>query len=117
MPGKAMLREGRIRLSLRFDVDRQRRRKLHELFVGRYGLRVRGGPFAGLGYPRQAPKWGYNLVPRLLGTYECELHHVFEQVIATGFPTIIDVGAADGYYTVGLALKSPGSTVHAFAPV
>jgi hypothetical protein len=40
-------------------------------------------------------------VAKLLGTYECELHPVFEQARGPFF----DVGSADGYYAVGMARR------------
>jgi methylase of polypeptide subunit release factors len=54
------------------------------------------------------------LVPKLLGSYEAELHPVLDQVIRNNYETIIDVGCAEGYYAVGLALSLPTTHVHAF---
>jgi len=89
--------------------------ELAQHFVDNHGSTVLHGPFAGLMYPRElllaqadAP------IAKLLGTYELELHPVFEEVIATQPPTIINIGAADGYYAVGLALRCQSSTVYAF---
>ena len=50
----------------------------------------------------------------LLGSQERELHEAIERIVATGYGTVINVGAADGYYAVGLALRSPGTRVIAF---
>jgi glycosyltransferase involved in cell wall biosynthesis len=108
------VRELGSRLGLRLDAGLRRRRRLHATFIERFGLEVRSGPFSGLVYPSRAEGWVYNLVPRLLGTYELELHKVFEDAIAHGYQTYVDVGSGDGYYAVGLALKSPSSTVRAF---
>jgi hypothetical protein len=79
--------------------------ELARRFVDNQGTTVLHGPFAGLMYPRDlllaqadAP------IAKLLGTYEQELHPVFEEVIAKQPRTIIDIGAAEGYYAVGLAL-------------
>lgn len=49
---------------------------------------------------------------KLLGTYEQELHPVFAEVIRRRFPTVVDIGAAEGYYAVGFARL--GSSVVAF---
>jgi len=49
----------------------------------------------------------------LLGTYELELHSVIEEAIAKRFERIIDIGCADGYYAVGLAMRT-NATVYAF---
>jgi len=55
-------------------------------------------------------------VPKLLGVFELELHPALEKVIdkENQIRVILNVGCAEGYYAVGLALKLPGTTVHAF---
>jgi hypothetical protein len=83
-------------------------------FVDHYGLSVQDGPFAGMRYPRFAVGRGEVVVPQLLGAYERELQPFFERVIARRYDQIVDIGASDGYYAVGLALASPGTTVRAF---
>ena len=37
------------------------------------------------------------LLPKLLGTYESELHSTFRKWENTGFNRIVDIGAAEGY--------------------
>jgi hypothetical protein len=44
----------------------------------------------------------------LLGTYECELHPAVETICGAGCDRIVDIGAAEGYYAVGMALRNPG---------
>lgn len=83
-------------------------------FVDHHGLVVQQGPFAGMRYPRYAVGRGELVVPQLLGAYERELHPAFERVIARGYEQVVDVGASDGYYAVGLALEMPQATVRAF---
>src|SRR4051795_10844916 len=68
-------------------------------FVAWHGLTVSGGPFAGLVYPDRTP---ISLVPKLLGIYERELHGAIEAAIRAQPDVIVNVGAADGYYAVGL---------------
>ena len=80
-------------------------------FVAWHGLTVSGGPFAGLVYPDLGAS---SLVPKLLGVYERELHGAVEAAIARGPEVIVNVGAADGYYAVGLARRCSGATVLAF---
>jgi hypothetical protein len=76
------------------------------------GLVVRGGPFKGLRYVHDTVCGGY--VPKLLGTYERELHETILRVSHMGFARIINIGAADGYYAVGLARLMPGVRVVVF---
>jgi tRNA G46 methylase TrmB len=44
-----------------------------------------------------------------LGAYEFYLHDAVEDAIQRRPPLCIDVGAAEGYYTLGLAHRLPGS--------
>ena len=85
---------------------------LHNLVVERTGMVVRGGCFAGLTLPA-VPGRG-DLWAKLLGTYERELAAVVEEAVALGCDTIINAGAAEGYYAVGLARRIPAAVVHAF---
>jgi hypothetical protein len=80
-------------------------------FVAWHGLTVSGGPFAGLTYPDREP---LSLVPKLLGIYERELHPAIEAAIAAQPNVIVNVGAADGYYAVGLARRCPEARVVAY---
>jgi len=50
----------------------------------------------------------------LLGTYEIELWEPLEQAIGRGYPRIVNVGAGEGYYVVGLARAIPTAQVVAF---
>ena len=74
--------------------------------------RVRCGPFSGLHYPERAIGSAY--LPKLLGTYERELAPVIEEVCSRRPSLIIDVGAAEGYYAIGLARRNPQARVIAF---
>ena len=85
--------------------------RVTERFVAWHGLTVSGGPFAGLTYPDREP---ISLVPKLLGIYERELHGAVEAAVLGQPEVIVNVGAADGYYAVGLARRCPSATVHAF---
>jgi hypothetical protein len=83
-------------------------------FVRRHGLVVQAGPFAGMSYPRSAVGRAEQLVPKLLGSYESELHDAIEAVVAQDWEQVVDIGAGDGYYAVGLALRCPSATVRAW---
>lgn len=73
---------------------------------------VLAGIFQGLQLPL-AGSWG-GLSARLAGTYEKEIASELEGVIAARPPLVIDVGAAEGYYALGLARALPQSVVYAF---
>lgn len=76
-------------------------------------LTVRSGPFKGMKYPG-AEAAGSALIPKLLGSYEKELHPMIEYLITKGYDDVIDVGCAEGYYATGMALRLPSARVHAY---
>jgi hypothetical protein len=81
-------------------------------FVERYGRRVLAGPFEGMLYCEGAS--GSALLPKLIGSYECELHPALETVLQRNYPLVVDIGCAEGYYAVGLARRLPSSIIYAF---
>jgi SAM-dependent methyltransferase len=76
-------------------------------------LTVRHGPFKGMRYPEFSSA-GSMLWPKLLGSYEQELHPLIEEVCRGQYTEIINIGCGEGYYTVGLALRIPGARVFAY---
>ncbi len=76
-------------------------------------LTVRRGPFQGMRYPERTAV-GSSFAPKLIGCYERELHPLFARIVTRPYRTIIDVGCAEGYYAVGLALRIPQAIVHAY---
>lgn len=82
-------------------------------FVAKYGAQVQSGPFAGMKYLDRAI--GSSFLPKLIGSYERELHEIIEKLLPNHYDCVIDVGSAEGYYAIGLAMKLPGHpTVYAF---
>lgn len=79
--------------------------------AGEYGEVVSYGPFQGLRYP---PGWADSRFEKIIGAYEAELHPLLESLCAQPFTDIVNIGAAEGYYAVGLARRLPAATVHAF---
>lgn len=75
------------------------------------GATVQTGPFAGMRYETDATEGA--LLPRLLGSYESELHPHIEALAAEGLDQIVDIGCAEGYYAVGFARMLPQLVVHA----
>jgi len=79
-------------------------------FIARHGLLVRYGPFAGMTYTPEAAR-NRLITPKLLGTYECELHDIVGQVQKTPYETIVDVGCGEGYYTTGFATTTKAKLI------
>lgn len=77
------------------------------------GRNVLAGPFRGMTYPQ----WTVDrrdIVSKLIGSYEDELTQWIESLSQKNYGTILNVGAADGYYSAGFGLRSPGSSIIAF---
>lgn len=89
-----------------------RSRAIADTYVRHHGAKIMQGPFAGMNYVATATEGA--LTPRLIGTYESELHPYLATFAAKGLDCVIDVGCAEGYYAVGLARMMPGVEVHAF---
>jgi precorrin-6B methylase 2 len=80
----------------------------------RVGGRVARGLCAGLAYPADLLPHVDAPVAKLVGSYEEEIAGAIAAVLDSGVERLIDVGAAEGYYAVGLALRSPRLRVDAF---
>ncbi|MDO8911834.1 class I SAM-dependent methyltransferase [Phenylobacterium sp.] len=89
-----------------------RSRLIADALLRREGAKILSGPFAGMDYVGEATEGA--LAPRLLGSYESELHPAIARFAGEGFDCIVDVGCAEGYYAVGLARLMPGVTVYAY---
>ena len=85
---------------------------LQAAYLAEYGNAVQTGPFQGLRYLPYA--CGSTHVPKLLGSYEKELHSVVLQSLSREPKQVIDVGAAEGYYAIGYAMRLPEANVIAY---
>lgn len=81
-------------------------------FIQEHGPVVRRGPCEGVSFVPAA--YHRHLTPKLLGAYEEELHDVWDDVFDRQYAQVLDIGAADGCYAVGLALRYPHADVFAF---
>ncbi|BAZ14021.1 hypothetical protein NIES4071_58610 [Calothrix sp. NIES-4071] len=75
---------------------------------------VKSGPFVNMKYVSESIESAH--YPKLLGTYELELHPVIEELCNTNFDTIVNVGAGEGYYSAGFALRNNHAQILAFEP-
>ena len=83
---------------------------LHPIFKE---MTVLHGVFTGMKYPEMASV-GSAFLPKLLGSYEKELQPLLEKICDNQYSEIVDVGCAEGYYAVGLALRIKTAKVFAF---
>ena len=77
---------------------------------------VHTGPFKGMRYIRHAVHVQSSAYcPKLLGTYELELHPLVEALRTQApYQHIVNIGAGEGYYAIGLARQLPQSRLTAF---
>ncbi|MDQ8208549.1 hypothetical protein QEH52_13575 [Coraliomargarita sp. SDUM461003] len=75
---------------------------------------VEAGPCKGMRYPFRG-SYGSIFEGKLYGTYESELSPVFERLFEQKkYTQLIDIGAAEGYYAIGLAQRHPSLDVVTF---
>jgi predicted O-methyltransferase YrrM len=89
----------------------RRRAKLFSA-VGGGEYKVRQGPFVGMKYLSCAA--GSVPLPKILGTYEMELEGAVAAICNLKPDLIVDVGSAEGYYAVGMAMRNPQARVICF---
>lgn len=92
------------------DFARQSTEQIRSLGLDQ--LEVLSGPFKGMRYG----DFSYNsaLIPKLLGTYETDLHGWVGEALGAGYDAVINIGCAEGYYAVGFAHANSAIDVVAF---
>ena len=95
-------------------VRRQPQRRPARRYLRRHGYTVLHGPWQGLSYDALTARIANDVPPKLLGTYEEELHAAFGEAVAAAPSTFVDVGSAEGYHAVGAARALPAARVRAF---
>ncbi len=98
---------------LRYPRVRARRRTQRRI-LGKLDLpaRVAQGPFQRMRYVALA--YCSEVLPKLVGTYERELVPALETIFRSDCDRIVNIGAAEGYYAVGMALRNPQARVVGF---
>lgn len=87
-------------------------RRVDRAVAKKYGLQVQKGPFIGMNYIEIPP---YRALPgKLLGFYEVELFPAIQETLTRSYDVIINVGSAEGYYTVGYARAFPQARIVTF---
>ena len=69
------------------------------------GTLVIQGPLAGMDFLHESAEGCH--IAKLLECYEQPLQPFIAQAIATGYPTVLNIGCAEGYYAVGMARRMP----------
>lgn len=71
------------------------------------------GPFAGMLILNDSSWADGHQTQKLLGVYESELHPSIETIVSSAPKVIVNLGCAEGYYSVGLAMRCPDAHVYA----
>lgn len=84
---------------------------------GLYEDKVLAGPFEGMQYPPR-DSWASCRFEKIIGAYEFEIHEPLENLIRTcqHYEQVLIIGAAEGFYAVGMARAFPKAKVFAFEP-
>ena len=74
---------------------------------------VTAGLFSGMRYANLEARCSA-LLPKMLGTYEYELGIALDRLLRSKvYSTCIDVGSAEGYYAIGVAMLQPHCKIYA----
>ena len=85
---------------------------IQNTFIKNNGLCVLQGPLSGLKFMEKSAEGCH--VPKLLGCYEQPLLPYIKEAIEAGYESIVNIGSAEGYYAVGMAIRLPNTVVHAY---
>lgn len=82
--------------------------------IARHGYNVMYGPFKGMRLGTET-YWGkYDVISKILGVYEEEVTDRLRAMLGAGKAPFVDLGAADGYYAIGVAVSGMAENVFAF---
>lgn len=99
---------------VRYRSDRDRQADLYQEISKLTGNVVSSGPFAGMHLTELNSWGGGDRAAKLLGYYEMELNPFLEESIAWQPDVVVNVGCAEGYFAVGLAMRVADARVIAF---
>ena len=85
--------------------------KNYNNFINSIGTNIINGPFKGMKYISESV--GSCHMPKILGIYENEIYPILLNFLSNS-DLFVDIGAAEGYYAVGSAIKYPNLNVIAF---
>lgn len=79
---------------------------------------VLNGPFKGMKYPQLNELAGHYIrgpiLAKMIGCYEREVHGFVDNLLKRDYSEILNVGSAEGYYSIGLARIFPNARHIAF---
>ncbi len=100
------LEQTQLNLALRL-LSKWRSVLIQNTLLQQQGTIVMQGPLQGLDFLPQSAEGCH--IAKLLGCYEQPLQPFIEAAIAEKYPTILNIGCAEGYYAVGMARRMPNT--------
>lgn len=91
-----------------------RREEIGQLLYRHAQGRVMTGAFAGMQVLEKLSWDAGDMAAKIIGSYESDLHPLLDAIRSRPYSAIVNVGCAEGYYAVGLALRHPDIPVYAF---
>jgi hypothetical protein len=85
---------------------------LQNTLLQQEGTKVLQGPLAGLDFIENSAEGCH--IAKLLGCYEQPLLPYIQQAIDTPYQQVVNIGCAEGYYAVGMALKMTNTHIKAY---
>ena len=85
--------------------------KNYNKFINSIGTNIINGPFKGMKYISESV--GSCHMPKILGIYENEIYPTLLNFLSNS-DLFVNIGAAEGYYAVGSAIKYPNLNIIAF---
>ena len=87
---------------------------INRYVMERTGGRVAAGPFRGMRILAESGWGDGDITPKLLGVYEQELHAAILEASTQQYGAVVNIGSAEGYYVIGLAMICRPAPFYAF---
>lgn len=78
------------------------------------GYRVARGPFEGMLLPEEGAWSDYDVLAKIVGSYEAEIFFALEEEVARKPNVIVNIGASEGYYAIGMKRRLPEAHVYTY---
>ena len=111
MNNSKMSDTNKINQSLRI-LAKYRCSQIANTIVQTHGNEILGGPFQGMKFINEVSEGCF--LPKLLGIYESELHNLIKKIVKNPPDIFVNVGSAEGYYSVGLKRLIPDTICYAY---
>lgn len=92
--------------------NKKKENKIIDTIFNNKDIKIMDGLFTGMLYTRES--FCSAILPKLIGSYEEPIQQWINEIIQKKYRKIIDIGSAEGYYSVGLAIRCHDSQIYAY---